>query len=224
MHDLDQLKNLTILFAEDDEISRESIYNGLCVFCDNVLVAANGADALKLYNAHLPQIVILDIEMPLLNGLDVAKEIRLIDSTTAIVIVTNHIKTDYLLDAVKLFLIDYVVKPLSFEKIKIFLKECIAKLNANGLLIHKIDTNIHYNFISKEITNNNNVYNLTKYEYYLIELLIHKKGMIVTYDMIDMLFHEPISQDSIKNLIYRLKQKIGKGIIINIKNIGYCIK
>lgn len=220
----DKLKNLTILFAEDDKIARESIYNALCVFCNTVLLATNGAEALKLYSIHSPHIIILDIEMPILNGLDVAKEIRLTNDTVPIIVVTNHLQTDYLLSAVKLNLVDYLAKPISFDKLKIALSECVNKLEQSGMLTYKICEDTHYNFVKKDILRCGDTINLTRQEFQLIELLIKKRGMLVTYEMIESIYDECISQDSIKSLIYRLKQKIGKNIIINVKNIGYCIK
>ncbi len=78
--------------------------------------AIDGQEGLELYKKFEPEIVITDIEMPKLNGLEMAKKIRKHSLSTQIIIITAYKKPEYLLDAVNLQLVQYLIKPISLEK------------------------------------------------------------------------------------------------------------
>lgn len=221
---MQSLKKLTILYAEDDPIARASIGETLSFFANEVIVVSNGKEALESFYRRLPNIIVLDIEMPILNGLDVAKEIRGKDAITPIIIITNHIQTDKLLEAVKLNLVDYIPKPLSFEKLKGALEECVLRMERNGVVRYLFGDDLAYSFSEKALYKGGFKEELTQYDFRLLELFIKHRGAIVTYDMIYDLVDDIISKDSLKNAVYRLKKKVGNGVIINIKDVGYCIR
>ena len=81
---LERLKTLTILYAEDEEGIRENVAASLRYYVKEVIEAENGKMALELYEAKHPDIVITDILMPLMNGIDLVKQIRKKDQTTPI--------------------------------------------------------------------------------------------------------------------------------------------
>lgn len=224
MNLMHNLKKLTILYAEDDPVARASIGEALSFFANKVIVVSNGKEALESFYRRLPNIVILDIEMPVLNGLDVAKEIRGKDAITPIVIITNHMQTDKLLEAVKLNLVDYIPKPLNFEKLKGALEECVLRMERNGAIKYQLGEDTTYSFSEKTLYKRGLKEELTQYDFRLLELFIKHRGAIVTYDMIYDLMDDIISKDSLKNAVYRLKKKVGNGVIINIKDVGYCIR
>jgi YesN/AraC family two-component response regulator len=112
------LKNLTILYVEDEEMIRQNAVEYLSRICGNVLEAENGIEALEVYKKHQPDIIISDIKMPKMNGLELAERIRKEDKETPIIIATAHTQTDYLLKAVELQLVKYIVKPINSTKLK----------------------------------------------------------------------------------------------------------
>ncbi len=189
-----------------------------------MVAVSNGKEALVNFYRYLPNIVVLDIEMPILNGLEVAKEIRSKDAITPILIITNHMQTNKLLEAVKLNLVDYIPKPISFEKLKTALEECVARMECHGALKYALGDSLWYSFGEKALYRGDLKEELTQYDFRLLELFIKHRGAIVTYDMIYDLMDDIISKDSLKNAVYRLKKKVGNGVIINIKDVGYCIR
>lgn len=73
---LEKLKNLTLLYAEDEDGIRKPMSNTLSYYLKKVYEAKDGHKALELYYEHRPDIILTDLRMPVLNGLNMAKEIR----------------------------------------------------------------------------------------------------------------------------------------------------
>ncbi len=78
MRDIDKklFKKLSILYVEDDDFTREEISFFLKKVCGNVTNATNGAEGLQAFQTEKFDMVITDIQMPVMNGLDMVKEIR----------------------------------------------------------------------------------------------------------------------------------------------------
>ena len=111
------LKSLRILYVEDDLETREELEMILSTWVDCIYCAANGQEGLALFEKHRPDIVISDIQMPIMNGLSMAKAIKAIDPAQCIVILSAHNDTDYLFRALETGLQDYVTKPINLDKL-----------------------------------------------------------------------------------------------------------
>ena len=88
--------NKTILYVEDNDFIREEAVEYLSLLYKTVLEASNGKEALELYREHQPHIIITDIEMPILSGLEMVKEIRKEDKKTPIIMVIAFKDINYL--------------------------------------------------------------------------------------------------------------------------------
>jgi len=111
------LKNFTILYVEDEEMVRHNAVEYLSRIAKHVLEAKNGKEAIKIWANKKPDIIITDINMPHLNGLDMASYIRAQDKEVQIIVATAHSDTKYLLRAVELQLVKYIIKPITKEKL-----------------------------------------------------------------------------------------------------------
>ena len=112
-------KNIKILYVEDDEIARENGIEYLENFFEQIYEASDAITALQLYEKYQPDIIITDIQMPKLNGLEFVKRIRQKDKKTQIIVITAFCDKDYLLSAIELGLVKYLVKNKIFYKKKI---------------------------------------------------------------------------------------------------------
>lgn len=188
------------------------------------MLATNGSEALSIYETQEPNIVILDNKMPLVEGLEVARQIRKTDKNIPIFFTTSSKDTEDLLEAVKLNLVEYILKPLSYDKLESALLACLERLDERELLKHPICENVSYCALSKKITSGDNEIQLTKTEASFIELLLSKKGALVTNEEIDYGIYEGnMTPAAIRNMVARLRKKTGLGFIVNIQNIGYKI-
>ena len=103
---------IKILYVEDEPDLRERIRIVLEMYFMHVIVAANGKEGLELCERHLPDIVVSDIKMPVMDGLELTKRIRKIAPETPVILTTAFTETGYLLKAIELGVAAYVRKPL----------------------------------------------------------------------------------------------------------------
>ncbi len=112
-----QNNSLKILLVDDDEDLRSELRDFLEGY--DIIEASDGNTALNLLKkANNIDMVILDIIMPGLNGIDVLKEIKKIDSNISVVMLTGHSSKNVAIEALKGRADDYVEKPLDFIKLK----------------------------------------------------------------------------------------------------------
>lgn len=84
--DYEKLKEITVLYVEDEDMMRESVVMLLKRRFKQVFVAANGLEAITIYKAEHPDIVITDLQMPVMDGMELSKHIREINSTPIVVV------------------------------------------------------------------------------------------------------------------------------------------
>ncbi len=112
MCDKEYLKTLTILYVEDEEDIFVQVVQMLTRCCAEVVTARNGVEGLKAYRAHHPDIIISDINMPLMDGMAMAEHIRSSDQTTPLIFMTAIDSGSYLKRAIDLGVDKYVLKPI----------------------------------------------------------------------------------------------------------------
>lgn len=122
------LKRLTILYVEDDEETREQFRRFLSRIAGNIVVAKNGKEGLRAYRAHHPHIIITDIQMPDMDGLSMTHEIRKVDKSTCIIVLTAFEKIDYLKRSINEGVNKYVTKPVDGLMLRQILLECAHDL------------------------------------------------------------------------------------------------
>ena len=120
----------TILFVEDEEAVRFELKRFLQRYCNNVITASNGEEGLKLFKKHTPDIVISDIKMPKMNGIDMAKEIKKISPEQIIIFTTAHSDNSYFLEAIEMQVDGYILKPVDLG----LLKKKISNISKNMAL------------------------------------------------------------------------------------------
>ena len=115
-------ENLTLLYVEDEASIREEMIEILELDFDNFHVATNGQEGLQMYQEFQPDIVISDIQMPLMDGISMSKEILSIDANAKIILTTAFNEQGYLEQAKEIGVNAYVNKPVNinelFEKIE----------------------------------------------------------------------------------------------------------
>jgi diguanylate cyclase (GGDEF)-like protein len=119
-------KNVTILYIEDEDDLREGYSRALERISKKLYTAKNGEIGLDKYEEFRPDIIISDIKMPVMDGIDMAKEIDKINPDANIIFTTAHSESAYLLEAVKLRVEGYLLKPVSKTTL-MYLIEKIAK-------------------------------------------------------------------------------------------------
>lgn len=225
MAKINQFKNLSVLYAEDDRELREITTKTLELVVGNVYSVSDGDEALAIYEKHRIDVVILDIYMGSISGIDVAKTIRRHNDKIPIVIVSGSIETEDLLQACKLNLIEYIHKPIEFNALIKVLYLAVDRLKSHGMLIAKINDNVSYDYFAKSfIFADGHKVPLTKNEIYTIELLLSHRSQVVTYETFSSVFDEEMSDGALKNLILRIRKKmVDDSNLRNHAKVGYSI-
>ncbi len=128
---MEELYPYKILFVEDEEATRKNYVTYLKMLFSEVYEAKDGEEAYQLYKEQKPDIMILDVNIPKLNGLELLEKIRENDYTTKAIMFTAHSDQSFLLKAVSLQLTKYLVKPVSRKELKEALDFAISELNGD---------------------------------------------------------------------------------------------
>ena len=112
-----KLANFTVLYAEDEVGVRQNVSEMLSLFFKRVYLAKDGIEAYELFLEKRPDLIITDIKMPLMDGIELAKKIREREPKAQILIISAHTEVDYMLDAIELSLVRYIVKPITETKL-----------------------------------------------------------------------------------------------------------
>ena len=225
MATLNDLKNISILYADDDAILRESTTNTLKTLFKQVYSAKDGDEALEFYaNNKDIQIVMLDIKMGALSGIDVVKTIRLNNETIPIFLVSSYTEVEDLLDSIKLNLVEYLIKPIAFQKLIETFLICLQLLEKNNSLLQHLCEHVNYNPTAKEVIFFEKKISLTKNEIQVLELLIAKRGQIINYKYFTSKLGYDVSDIALQNTVSRLRKKINCDALINIAKVGYMLR
>ncbi|MBS4096972.1 MAG: SpoIIE family protein phosphatase [Sulfuricella sp.] len=128
------LKNFSLLYVEDDDNIREQLEQFLRRRVKEFHVAANGAEGLAAYREHKPDMIISDILMPEMTGLEMAERIKAEDPEVPIILTTAFNETDYFLKAIQIGIDNYVLKPVD-----------------TGMLQRALDKSAHVLFQRREL-------------------------------------------------------------------------
>ena len=219
----DMLKNFTILYVDDEEMVRKNAVEFLSRVCSDVYEAKDGKEAIRIWKEHKPDIIITDISMPKLNGIDMASYIRAHDKDVQIIVATAHSDTEYLLQAVELQLVKYIIKPITKDKLIAALEKSMELIEDKSKFNLALSPTCQYNAYEKVIYENNKEIKLTKNETLFLDLLAHYHTRVVRYEEIENAIwaYEGMSQDAIRSLVRGLRKKVPDGAIENISGIGY---
>ena len=130
-------KTLTILFIEDDQIFTKKIKTILEKFFKSVLIANDGEEALKLFKTDNINLIISDINMPNMNGLEFLKKLRAINNDISFIFMTARNESNIMLQAIQLTISNYILKPINLNDFLLIINKTIEKDYKNFILKEK---------------------------------------------------------------------------------------
>ncbi len=122
-------KDLKLLYVEDDEMARKSMLEMLGNFFSNVSVAVNGQDGLEKFQTTAFDLVLTDINMPRMTGLEMLSEIRKVDRGLPVLILSAYNDAELFLNALKLGSSDYILKPLEHNQFLMALQKVVEQID-----------------------------------------------------------------------------------------------
>lgn len=217
---------MNILFAEDDKFIRDSYREFLKIYFDEVFEAEDGLEALEVFESKNIDVLLIDINMPKLNGIDCVKKIRQKNKDLIVIMITAYDDKEYLLDAIRNQVFSYLIKPVNRSEFINAIKEAIEKVKFqkdkdNNILLWGSYT---WSINNKRLSKNGDEINLTKNERLIFELFCSKNSLVfsnedIFYELYD--FDEEYNENKVRMIIKRLKQKIGSEVLKTVYGQGY---
>lgn len=224
---------ISILVVDDEPSFREGLRQALKQEGFVVHLAADGEEALEMWRAHRPDLVLLDVMLPRMSGIDVCREIRSVDETPVIMVSARNEEIDAVV-ALEVGADDYVAKPYRVRELVARMRTVLRRasvappgvgddivvLEAGAL---RLDRERH------EVTRNGEEVQLPLKEFELLALLMDNKGLVVTRQtLIDRVWGYDYVGDT-KTLdvhIKRLRAKVEPNadtpeLIVTIRGLGY---
>ncbi len=150
---ISKLKNINILYMEDEKALREITLNILEGFTKHQYVGVNGNEGLALFKEHQTDIdlIITDVNMPQMNGLDMIKEIKKINPNIPIIVATAFSNTEYLLKAINIGVDKYVLKPVDMKKLLQIMNQSLLYHELKDLYLDKLTSLPNRNRLKKDL-------------------------------------------------------------------------
>lgn len=217
---LKRLCNYTVLYAEDDVGVQKNVSELLALFFKRVYLASDGQEAYELFKEHRPDLVITDIKMMGVSGIELVKKIRETDEEAHVIIITAYTEVDFMLEAIELSLLRYIVKPITEPKLLDAFEKFLQAKEKSSL--KELCDGWYYDTAQKTILHEDTTYELTKKESKLLDLLLYKDA-IITYEEIEQKLwdNEYMSLNALRLMIKNLRKKLPEGVLKNIQGIGY---
>jgi DNA-binding response OmpR family regulator len=220
----DVLKSLKVLFVSKKESITKKELEIMNLFFEKIIISHSSKKALKIFSLEHPDIIITDIELDEINGIEFCKQIRKSNPNIPILILSKNKSEKYLFEAIRLQVIDFIVRPMKVENLIFALNQTAKHIVNHGNITIKINGHIKYDYKEKTISHTDGkFYKLTKNEFRLLELLLANKHHTLSKEEITnyLWADEDITESAFKSLFSRLRNKIGKDNIKNNFGIGY---
>ncbi|HEY1030628.1 MAG TPA: response regulator transcription factor [Flavipsychrobacter sp.] len=173
----------SILLVEDEKKIADTLHAGLAEENFSVAVAYNGLEGKKLYLSNEYDLIILDINLPFVNGYELCRLIREKDSRIPIIMLTALNFTDNKIEGFELGADDYIVKPFEFRELLARIKALLRRADAKAEAVEErllTIADLEVNLDNKEVKRSGQKITLTAKEFQLLEYLMKNKGRVVS--------------------------------------------
>lgn len=147
------LTQLKILYVEDDDSTREALKQFLRKKAGKVVTASDGEEGFRKYEEEKPDIIIADLLLPKLNGMEMLRKIRAAGGKCPVVITSSVEETSTILDAVDVGIVKYVVKPIVLDNLISVLNKVAEELRHSPVIFDDPEIKLELeNIIKHDIT------------------------------------------------------------------------
>ncbi|MDZ7818009.1 MAG: response regulator [Aliarcobacter sp.] len=219
---------MKILIIEDDEKIINFLKKGLVEECYVVDCATNGDEGLYLANVNEYDLILLDIQLPIKDGIEVCKSLRNSNNQTPIIMLTAKDSIEDKIKGLDIGANDYLAKPFSFAELLARIR--VQLRNSNSVLLKLSIADLELDLLNKTASRANENIILTSKEFTLLEFLIKNKDRVLSETTINSAlssFEDSNISNIVNVYIYRLRNKIDKKfdkkLIKTIRGIGFKI-
>jgi DNA-binding response OmpR family regulator len=221
---------MKILVVEDDRTVGQYVKRGLEEQRYHADLVADGMEGLRLASGGRYDLIVLDLRLPEMNGLEVLRTLRDRGNTTPILVLTAQDAVDFKVQALRSGADDYVTKPFSFE-------ELLARVEALGRRPKEIRAQVlrvgdlELDMATREVSRAGERIDLTPKEYTVLEYLMRHTGRVMSRTLITEYawdYHFDPGTNIVDVVINRLRKKVDSGhaqkLVHTVRGVGYVVK
>ena len=220
-----------ILVAEDDNAVRKSLERALRLEGYQVLMSSNGEQALEIASVTPPDLYILDVMMPILDGLSVCRTLRRQGDKTPILILTARHQVSDRVSGLDAGADDYLAKPFALDELLARIRALLRRNASDTKSKSYVVSNLVLNIETRQVLREGRELDLTKTEFDLLEILMRNENVVLTREMIyDEIwgFDFETNSKSLDVYVGYLRRKVdndpSQKLIHTIRGIGYCLR
>jgi DNA-binding response OmpR family regulator len=217
---------MSILLVEDDQALAAGLLEALRKEGLSINHVGNGADALHVIDVETPDIVILDLGLPDMDGLDVLRQLRGRHGELPVLLLTARDSLGDKVAGLDSGADDYLAKPFDMA-------ELLARLRALGRRVNTASTNVinirsvSLDTASQQVTVDGELIDLPRREYMLLKVLIENVGRVQTRDNLESKLYswgEEVASNALEVHVHHLRKKLGSDFISTVRGVGYTVK
>ncbi|OFK70473.1 DNA-binding response regulator [Streptococcus sp. HMSC034E03] len=213
---------MKILIVEDEDMIREGISDYLTDCGYETIQAGDGEEALKQFFNHQVDLVLLDIQMPKRNGLEVLSEIRK-RSQVPVLMLTAFQDEEYKMSAFAALADGYLEKPFSLSLLKVRVDAIFKRYYDTGCIFTYRDTEVDFDSYSAKVAGQEVAVNAKELE--ILDYLVKNEGRALTRSqIIDAVWKmtDEVPFDRVIDVyIKELRKKLDLDCILTVRNVGY---
>ncbi|WP_294966829.1 response regulator transcription factor [Sulfurimonas sp.] len=216
------LKSLRVLLVEDEENIARLLKGAIGDSFHSFSIAKDGKEGLEMFTKISPDIVITDINMPRLSGLDMAGELKKLNPNVPVIILSAFSEREKLFGAIDVGVAKYFLKPYDPDEILEYISSIADEL---GSKVVELSDGFSFNKTTHALYKDSRFVALSKNEKKFITLLVENENTILDDETIKIsIWDESVSDERLRTFVRRLRAKTSKTLIINVKGLGYKLR
>ena len=219
---LNLLKTLKILIVEDESRLASLLKEAIGEYFHSVVIAKDGEEGFTRFKVNKPDIIITDIMMPKINGLEMTIKIKELDELIPIIVLSAHSDKEKLLSAIDIGISKYFIKPFDPDEVLEHINKIAPTLNKRKKI--KLKDGFVFDNNSTSLYKDGTLLKLTKREKEFFYLLLkHQNKVVETLLIKETIWDEEVNDERLRTFIKRLRLKTSKDLIENASGQGYLI-
>ena len=214
---------MRLLLVEDDEQLGRGIQKALMRDGDHVDWLTNGAEALAAARSESFELVILDLQLPGMDGIEVLQILRRESIDTPILIMTARDTLDERVLGLDSGADDYVVKPVELRELRSRVRALSRR--SHGIASSEIRLGeLRVNSASQQVWYRGQAVDLSRREFIILSEFVNKPGQVLTRGHLEQALYgwdEGVESNALEVHIHHLRRKLDNGLIKTVRGVGY---
>jgi two-component system response regulator MprA len=222
---------MSVLVAEDDPAAREAVTRALELEGYEVHAVGNGADALGVVSQSLPDVLVLDLMMPEIDGLTVCRRLRSSGDRTPILIMTARTEVSDRISGLDAGADDYLPKPFALDELLARVRALLRRSTYTGTERELRVSNLRLDEPARRVWRGDREVELTKTEFNLLQMLVRNAGIVLSHAAIyERIWGYDFGADSKSLAVYigYLRHKLEDGgeprLVHTVRGVGYTLR